>query len=314
MAQFQIYNYQFGQLLDNSSKDLFGNDSVLMKAEKSFPIRQELLNQLIEEDYKNQENEKRIQFKYPGHIKEYNHRHIIKPIDGMIVMRIANKKRVTRIDKNFEKTNDDDYANCIVIIDNRPGIQRMAIEVKKSVFTSDTTLEKIISNTFNEKLRPYSLYIDLMHIQNPKDFWVYINDKRSYPTGFYKIKFHHPYLNLERLYKKFDKLTTELRKSYNAKLDWELTAQKGGSLDISENNEMQKAQIEYFMQDLGGNNLELIPNDNKKKSIKVGKGSYQYMFISDITFERLKEDAKDNSFYDSPALDQIKIDMKKGTD
>lgn len=58
MAQFQIYNYQFGQLVNNFLKDLFENDNVLMKAEKSFPIKQELLSRFIEVDYKNQTNEK----------------------------------------------------------------------------------------------------------------------------------------------------------------------------------------------------------------------------------------------------------------
>lgn len=50
MAQFQIYNFQFGQLVNNFLKDLFENDNVLMKAEKSFPIRQELLSRFIEVD------------------------------------------------------------------------------------------------------------------------------------------------------------------------------------------------------------------------------------------------------------------------
>jgi hypothetical protein len=68
------------------------------------------------------------------------------------------------------------------------------------------------------------------------------------------------------------------------------------------------------MNDLGGNNLELVPCDNKKKSIKVGKGSYQYSFISDTTFDRLKDDAASNSLFGSPALDAIKIKMKEGID
>ena len=68
------------------------------------------------------------------------------------------------------------------------------------------------------------------------------------------------------------------------------------------------------MSDLGGNNLELVPNDNKKKSIKVGKNSYHHMFISNTTFDKLKDDAAGNTLFGSSALDAIKLKMKEGTD
>lgn len=315
MAQFQIYNYQFGRIEKHDKQmNLFGEQNVLMSPQESFPIRQDIFQKMMDEDYEGKED-KKIKFTHPttgG--KEYTHKHLMKPMDGIIVMRIANKRILTRTTKDFQKANEEDYANCLIIIDNRPGIQRMAIEVKKSVFATDTTLCNIIKHTLNKILLPYSLYIDLMHLQDPKDFWTFINDKKSYPMGFYKIKFHLPYLNLERLQKKYNKLTKQIRESYNGKLDWEVTAEKGGALNISKDDKFQKAQIEYFMNDLGGNNVELVPNDNKRKSIKVGKGSYQYMFISDTTFDALKDDAASNNLFGSPALDAIKLKMKEGTD
>lgn len=315
MAQFQIYNYQFGKIEKSDKQtDLFGNKKVLMSVEKSFPIRQDILQMLMELDYAGEEDNK-IRFTHPKNgAKEYTHKHLIKPTDGIIVMRIANKKHQKRINKDLEEIHEDNYANCLVIIDNRPGIQRMAIEVKKSVFSTDTTLHHIVCNTLCNILSPYSLYLDLMHLQDPKDFWTFINDKKSYPNGFYKIKFHLPYLNLERLQKKYNMLTKKIRESYNGKLDWEITAQEGGKLNISQKDKFQEAQINYFMNDLGGNNLELVPNDNKKKSIQVGKKSYQHMWISDSTFDQLKKDATDNTLFGSSALDAIKLKMKEGID
>ena len=316
MAQFQLYNYQFGKIGNREPQtDLFGNRRVRMSANEAFPVKQDIFQRIFDEDYLQQAEDKRIKFTHPtGGGKEYTHKHLMKPTDGIIVMRIANKRMLTRTTKDFQKTNEEDYANCLVVIDNRPGIQRMAIEVRKSVFATDTTLCNIIKHTLNRILAGYSLYIDLMHLQDPKDFWTFINDKKSYPMGFYKIRFHLPYLNLERLQKKYDKLTCKIRESYKGKLDWEVTAEKGGALDIRKEDDFQVAQINYFMNDLGGNNLELVPNDNKRKSIKVGKGSYQYMWISDTTFEQLKEDAAGNTLFGSSALDAIKLKMKEGTD
>ena len=314
MAQFQLYNYQFGKIENNNEqKDLFGNTSVLMQAKESFPIKQDIFQMIFEGDYNHIQN-KKICFMYPKGTRVYTHKHLMPPRDGIIVMRIANKKIISRTNEDFKKTNEEDYANCLVIIDNRPGIQRMAIDVKKSVFATDTTLCNIISHTLNKLLRPYSLHLDLMHLQDPKDFWTFINDKKSYPMGFYKIKFHLPYLNLERLQKKYNSLTRQIRESYNGKLDWEITAQNGGALEIKQDDKFQKAQINYFMKDLGGEGIELVPNDNKRKSIKVGKGSYSYMWITDTTFKSLEEDAAGNTLFESTALDNIKKKMKEGID
>lgn len=315
MAQFQLYNYQFGKIESQENPvDLFDNQKVLMSAKESFPIRQDVFQKIMDEDYSGGEDNKiKFTHKTTGD-KVYTHKHQMKPTDGIIVMRIANKKNQKRTNKDFEEVNEDNYANCLVIIDNRPGIQRMAIEVKKSVFATDTTLCNIIQHTLNKILAKYSLYIDLMHLQDPKNFWTFINDKKSYPNGFYKIKFHLPYLNLERLQKKYENLTHKIRESYNGKLDWEVTAEVGGELNISKNDKFQEAQIDFFTKDLGGYSLELVPNDNKRKSIKVGKGSYQYSFISDTTFDRLKDDAASNSLFGSPALDTIKLKMKEGID
>ena len=314
MAQFQIYNYQFGKIVhDNKQKDLFGNLPALMLAEESFPIKQDIFQMIFEEDYNHIPN-KEIRFMHLKGTRVYTHKHLIPPRDGIIVMRIANKKIISRTTKDFHKTNEEDYANCLVIIDNRPGIQRMAIEVKKSVFATDTTLCNIISHTLNKLLRPYSLHLDLMHLQDPTDFWTFIDDKEAYPTGFYKIKFHLPYLNLERLQKKYNSLTRQIREHYNGKLDWEITAQNGGALDIRKEDKFQKAQINYFMKDLGGDGIELVPNNNKRKSIKVGKRSYSYMWITDTTFKSLEEDAEGSKLFESVALDEIKKKMKEGID
>ena len=68
------------------------------------------------------------------------------------------------------------------------------------------------------------------------------------------------------------------------------------------------------MKDLGGDGIELVPNNNKRKSIKVGKRSYSYMWITDTTFKSLEEDAEGSKLFESVALDEIKKKMKEGID
>lgn len=311
MAQFQLYNYQFGQIKRDAENDLFPEITGASPADESFPKRQDILNEIFIKDYNHLE---KITFTNFSSTKEYTHKHLIPPTDGIIVLRIANKKNRKFTNENFDKETKVDYPNCIVIIDNRPGIQRIAIEIRKSVFQNNVVLSKILQNTLNNVLKRFSLYLDLMHLQDSKDFWTLIDDKIAYPKGFYKIRFNLPYLNLERLQKKMDALTKRMRGSYDAKMSLEMTAQQGGQLNFSQNDPTQCAQINYMMEDQGGNSIELIPNDNKKKRINVGKTSMKCVVINEPVFVVLAEDAAGNSLFESSALDNIKQKMKEGID
>lgn len=329
MAQFILYNYQFTRIVSQPSEDLFGEMSIRMNAEEAFPVKQEILNSLFVQDYynrnekankslfmnsylhkRNDEMPEEVKFSNRG--KYYPHKYLMPPTEGIHILRIANPTKRCLINERFEKEEKFDFPNCIVIIDNRPGIQRLAIEVKKSVFKGTWTLCNILQQTLNLFLKPYSLGIELMHLQESRSFWNYIYDRQAYPNGFYKIKFHLPYLNLERLHDKVEQLFTELRKSYNGKMDWEMTAPTGDELTISEEDELQRRQITYMMEEVGGDTIELVPNGNNQKSIRVGRKSPQYFWVSNSTIERLEEDASDNQLFGSPAFESIKIEMKKG--
>lgn len=314
MAQFQLYNYQFGRIEKaDETTNLFGQKKYIMSAEESFPKRQEIFQNLFDNDYAEKDKNKII-FKKAKYHKDYPHVYMISPKNGFIIMRIINKRHSFRHNKELEKIKEDDYRNCIVIIDNRPGIQRIAIEVKKSVFYADQTLERIISDTLNELLRPYCLYFEMYNLKNSNDFWTLVNDKKTYPCGFYKIKFHLPYLNLERLSKKYNLIFGKPRESFNCRMDIEYTAQKGGQLDLNESDEFQKSQVKYFTEDIGGNSIEIIPNNNKRKSINANTFSSRYTFISDTDFANIKEYAQSGDLFDCQSLDIVKSEMKKGID
>lgn len=315
MAQFQLYNYQFGRIENpDETLNLFGQKKYIMSAEESFPKRQDIFQELFDNDYDGKNDNDKIIFRKAKLQKEYHHIHIISPKDGLIIMRIANKRNAIRHDKDLEKVVYDDYRNCIVIIDNRPGIQRIALEVKKSVFSVDLTLKKIIADTLNELLKPYCLYFEMYNLKNSKDFWTLVKDKDAYPSGFYKIKFHLPYLNLERLSKKYNLIFGKPRESFNCRMDIEYTAQKGGQLDFNENDEFQISQVKYFTEDIGGNSIEIIPNNNKKKAINANTFSSRYTFISDTEFIKIKEYAQSGDLFECTSLETIKSEMKKGID
>ena len=175
-------------------------------------------------------------------------------------------------------------------------------------------MANILSYTFNQLLQQYSLKIELMHLQESKKFWAYVNDQRSFPTGFYKCTFHLPHLNLERLNKVYESVFRESRESFNSDLDWSFKANEGGRVRLDENDERQRALIEYMMEDVGSNNIKLYPNHDKRKAIIVGKDSFAAIGISETIIKRLEEDVRKGELFKSKALDEIKTKTKTRID
>ena len=315
MAAFAIYNYQFAKIIRRAREGrLFPKDAVEMDAEEAFPQRQQIFGALLENDYNAEQEINKIKFINGRSDKEFIHRHLMPPTDDIVVMRMANVRKTSYVNKNFNEDHIEDYQNCIVIIDNRPGIQRILIENKKRAFQDVKQVANILAYTFDQLLKPFSLKIELMHLQESKKFWQYVEDRRSYPTGFYRVSFHLPHLNLERLRKVYDSVLNQSRESFNSDLDWSFKANEGGQIHFDKKDERQKTLIEYMMEDVGSNNIKLYPNHNKRKAIIVGKDSFAAIGISESTIKRLVEDVMTGDLFGSAALTEIKIKTKTGID
>ena len=315
MAIFAIYNYQFAKIIRRvRAGRLFPRDAVEMDAEEAFPQRQQIFGALLKNDYNVEQEVSKIKFVNGRSDKEFIHRHLMPPTDDIVVMRMANVRKTSYVNKNFNEDHIEDYQNCIVIIDNRPGIQRILIENKKRAFQDVKQVANILAFTFDQLLKPFSLKIELMHLQESKKFWQYVEDRRSYPTGFYRVSFHLPHLNLERLRKVYDSVLNQSRESFNSDLDWSFKANEGGQIHFDKKDERQKTLIEYMMEDVGSNNIKLYPNQNKRKAIIVGRDSFAAIGISESTIKRLIEDVMTGDLFGSAALTEIKIKTKTGID
>lgn len=315
MSSFAIYNYQFAKIIRRAREQrLFGKDALEMEANEAFPLRQQLLSTLLADDYKGEQEICKIKFINGRSDKEFIHRHLMPPTDDIVVMRVANVRTATYVNKDFNENHVEDYQNCLVIIDNRPGIQRILIENKKRAFQDVKQVANILAFTFNQLLKRFSLKIELMHLQESKKFWQYVEDRRSFPTGFYRVSFHLPHLNLERLRKVYDSVLNQSRESFNSDLDWSFKANDGGQIHFDQKDERQRTLIAYMMEDVGSNNIKLFPNQNKRKAIIVGKDSFAAIGISESVIKRLEEDVRSGDLFGSAALNEIKIKTRTGID
>lgn len=313
MASYAIFNYQFAKIIKRAEEGrLFPDDGKETDAEETFPRRQEILGEIFHKDFLKLE---KIYFhsKYSRE-KEYIHRYVMPPTDDIIIMRIANKRTTTIVTEELKEKQEADYQNCIVIIDNRPGIQRILIENKKSAFQDVKQVANIMEYTLNEMLYRYHLSIQLMHLQDPRAFWQLTTDRKNYPDGFYKITFHLPHLNLERLRKVFDKVLIMSREVFDSDLEWSYKASEGGELPLDEKNPYQKELIDWMMGEVGSENIKLYSNAQKRKAIIVGRDSFLAIGISDTLIRRLTEEAVNGDLFGSKALDEIKLKTKTGID
>ena len=91
---------------------------------------------------------------------------VVKPQDEVYVMRVANVTNVTITDEHLKAKNYADYRNCLVIIDNRPGIQRIAIERKTKAFSDTKTVAGILEASLCKLLRQKLLKVKLQQVLN----------------------------------------------------------------------------------------------------------------------------------------------------
>lgn len=185
MATFALYNYEFEQLPDD---DFFGKPLRKQLSEESFAHRQARFGQLLMDDYSG--TNPLIYANKRG--AQYIHQFIAKPDDGIFAMMLLNNHKRTTHDKSLQPHSIDDYRRCIVFVDNRPGIQRLAIEVNPAAFTKLSTVENILFHTLSVALASrFAITIRLEHLFQPARFWDIVGDysltlkdsKRLYSVG-----------------------------------------------------------------------------------------------------------------------------------
>lgn len=304
MTKFAIYNYNFARIIEpNEQLQLEFPDWQKVDVEQSFQDRQKLLNEYLQADYVHPS-----QFVNPKH-KEYWHRQIVKPEDDVYVMRVANVTKVTITDENLKDNEYSDYRNCLVIIDNRPGIQRIAIERKTKAFSDTKTVAKILEASFNMILRRRLLKVYLTAVYGSNVFWTTVN---NYPNGFKKVRFYFPHLNLERLTKVMDKYLTRARSEWDSDLEFTFGANEGGVVKIDPNSPIQRALVEGASG--AGIWIELFPKDDKRKVVYCGKNQFVIQEMDGETFKRLVSDEAVLPGVGSRAFDEIKLFMKNMPD
>ena len=304
MAKFALYNYQFVKLNIENPHDFYGEHSIIPSSDETFPKRQEILNKILADDYKNIES---ISFTSKNEIKEYGHIHFMKPHDGLFIIKLQNKKLKTHNTIDFHSKQYDDYPCVSIIIDNSIGIQRLAIEAKIDVFGRIDRIEEFILKAINKTIKRYNLALQLFALNDSKSFWAVAADGIRYPKGFRKMVIHFPHLNLERL-EEMEREYSIPRRSFNSSMDVVFASQQNDKLKIDPEDKYQSTLIDYATNHLGGKKtIRLYPAD-KQPSFYYGENKYTYVQVSTTDLDMI---SKADLFDENPALKNVKKVMEQ---
>lgn len=279
MATFALYNYQFEKIQEPSNvlKLEFPN-VVNIDPDKSFENKQQLFGALLGKD-----GDQTLSVAFWKGSKEYIHERQDTLLEDVVMFKLSNKKKGHRVNEKLKKEGYDTYPFIKIIIDNRPGIQRIFIEQNTSVFKNSKTPASLIQSVFNKELKKHLLKVELYSQYPETEFWKEVS---NHPEGFRKITFHLPPLNLERLSKVAHKLLAEARQDWDSGLDFSFVASKNSVLKLDEKN-VRQASLTKAMALNGHSNsssrgsIEMYTAGPERKRILIGKDTNLTINISD---------------------------------
>jgi hypothetical protein len=161
-----------------------------------------------------------------------------------VVFQLGNAKQVILQDKNFNDTIAVTHPYVLVVVDNAPDIQIIAISINTVAFSNPFVVANILEKTFTARLDKYGLDISINPILDKKDFWDLIK-KNEHRIAAMKFEIVKP--NISNISSTLGEQLKGLVNSTNSqKTVVELTAPKGKVLEnINSENESLNQVTEY---------------------------------------------------------------------
>lgn len=192
---FNIYTFEFCPKVSNQY-DFFDDETPQQKAKRVMEQKNDIFDTVIDDINC---------FKHRGN--DCN-RNLLYHQDYVAVMRLANLKAI-KLEKEFKKFKQQNEPSCLVIIDNRKDVQRIAIEHNRNSYSSTDTVRNLMQSQYNKILSKHSLIIDIRHEYDLTEFWDYC---KMYEGKIKMIRFVYKYDNLGGVHEQMKKLLGDTSK------------------------------------------------------------------------------------------------------
>ena len=280
MSTFVVYTYQFAPKVKDREQysELFPDKDV--SPDKIMEKKQETFQSLFDDD---------SAFTFTVDNETFNHR-ILLNSGGIIMLKIANNKKIFH-EENFVVKSIDDQPSSIVIIDNRKDCQSIAIQDKRSSFSSTDQIAGIMKKSFNAVLWKRLLVVDIRRRLEEKSFWQLVG---HYPSGIKAVRFGIPYPNLPRVSDNVRDLFKDMAKEFGANSKYEIDAIEGQSLRLAESNEYLRELVHASSE--SGHDIMVQPIGSGRRWVSTGTTSKVAIDVPDYLFKTVEERLFDDRF------------------
>lgn len=232
MSKYILYTYQFSPLQNTEEGCLFEEDKVVLTKDELMELKQDIFEAFFQE---------KITPLFKKQNKYFDHKIILKR-EHIIVFRLANNRRLS-LEESFQKHEYKYSPSCLIIVDNRKDVQRIAIEEDKSAFKETNTVEKILLFSFKRYLNNKGLDIIIQRDYEKTEFWDIVH---RHEQKIEMVRFHFSYPNLPNVNRTIKEIIAATNKETNSKQSsFELKAVKGEHLNIDEKNKRIADLVDY---------------------------------------------------------------------
>lgn len=246
-----------------------------------------------------------------GHKKPLFHQYVAAPKDGFTILELARHSNMSHHPQPFQANavKEDDYKSQYIIIDNRGTHQRVAIEKKASVFSTDAVAASL-ARALCEAFARYGLIVKVVPIRDDKHFWNIVNDRKRFPHGFKRLRIVFPQINDPKVTENMKRFNLDYQRTMFGPSNYvaEYNAPQGESLIFNEADKMQQLLIE--ISNAVADDVELSPigapkfslNGKCAKTAQMGESERQSILENNLQ-------AKD--LFGNNPMDGIKTFMDK---
>jgi len=221
MAQFILYSYQFAPHIkfEHDQIGLFG-EIMLPSANTAMDNKQStFFSTLLSTTFMHGNRKLKTQILYSE--------------NNVILFRLANLKTITR-EKDFIKQEEINEPSILIFIDNNNGIQRIAIEENKMIFSDTSVVTGIIRKSTHKSLERNNLTLSIKREFTEREFWETMN---LYSDKVTMLSFTFVYPNLPRSREVLSETLKSFTKDIGgASAKAQIEAENGTILHIDQSN------------------------------------------------------------------------------
>lgn len=244
-----------------------------------------------------------------GHKTPLHHKQMIAPQKGFAILELARCSSKVRHPRPFlsDAVKEPDYKSLHIIIDNRGTHQRVAIEVKPSVFKETDAVADSLARALSMAFARYGLLVKVVPIRDDKHFWNVVGDKKQFPAGFKKLHVKFPQINDPKVTEDMRRANLIYREMFHSNLCITQEPPQGESLHFDENDERQREYIRLCTENADSITLSPIGG----RSFALGGKTAKTLQMTESERKSIEEGIHQQGIFDDDPTQSTKSFMDK---